>query len=64
MSITIEELEQLQTQRKEAIQQTIKDQQARRQEIMGLYLIDKVSMIAIGKRFNLTRQRVHQIING
>lgn len=63
MSISLEELESLNAQRKGAIRKSKEANLERRKEIMKLHLVDNVSMSNIARRFNLSRQRVHQIIN-
>lgn len=63
MSISLEELESLNVQRKGAIRESKEANLERRKEIMKLHLVDNVSMSNIARRFNLSRQRVHQIIN-
>lgn len=60
---SIEDLEALQTQRKSAILRSKQDSKERRKEILKLHLVDKVPMATLGRRFNISRQRIYQIIN-
>ena len=61
--LTLEELEKLNSQRKGEITKEKAAYLARRKEIMKLHLVDKLPMATIGKRFGMSRQRIHQIIN-
>lgn len=43
---------------------TREESQERRLAIMKLHYDEKLSLRTVGKRFGLSRQRIHQIING
>ena len=60
--LSIEELFKLRDAKQEALQAKRAVSKERRREILQLPLVDGMSMIEIGKKFNITRQRVHQII--
>ena len=60
--LSIEELFKLRDAKQEALQAKRAVSKERQQEILQLHLVDGMSMIEIGKKFNITRQRVHQII--
>jgi DNA-directed RNA polymerase specialized sigma subunit len=62
--MSIEELDALNSQRKGEIAKQKAQQLERRKEIMKLHLVDGLPMAKIGQRYSLSRQRVHQIING
>jgi DNA-directed RNA polymerase specialized sigma subunit len=60
--LTLDELFKLRDEKQEKLQTNREQQQERRREILQLHLVDGMSMIDIGKKFNITRARVHQII--
>ena len=60
--LSLDELFKLRDEKQEKLQSKREAQQERRREILQLHLVDGMSMIEIGKKFNITRARVHQII--
>lgn len=60
--LSIDELFKLRDEKQEKLQTRREQQKERRREILQLHLVDGVSMIDIGKKYNISRARVHQII--
>ena len=61
MNTTIEELRALQSEYIKSKEETKRIEHARNMEIMRLRFQDKMSLASIGKKYGLSRQRVHQI---
>ena len=60
--LSLDELFKLRDEKQEKLQSKREQQKERRREILQLHRVDGMSMIDIGKKFNITRARVHQII--
>ena len=61
--LTLDELFKLRDEKQEKLKEERSKQKERQREILQLHLVDGVSMADIGKKFGITRGRVHQIIN-
>ncbi len=61
--LSIEELFKLRDANKEKLQTNRSKLKERQREILQAYLVDGESMINIGKKYGITRARVHQIIS-
>ena len=61
--LTLDELFKLRDEKQEKLKEERLKQKERQREILQLHLVDGMSMIDIGKKFGITRGRVHQIIN-
>ena len=61
--LTLDELFKLRDEKQEKLKEERSKQKERQREILQLHLVDGMSMIDIGKKFGITRGRVHQIIN-
>ena len=60
--LTLDELFKLRDEKQEKLKEERLKQKERQREILQLHLVDGMSMIEIGKKFNISRARVHQII--
>ena len=60
--LTLDELFKLRDEKQEKLKEERAKQKERQREILQLHLVDGMSMIDIGKKFGITRGRVHQII--
>ena len=60
--LSLDELFKLRDEKQEKLKEERAKQKERQREILQLHLVDGMSMIDIGKKFGITRGRVHQII--